>query len=48
MDSVAAAHAVNGMWDLLRPRMEPVSSALTGGFLTTEPLGKSLIALLND
>ena len=26
-----------GMWDLLGPGIEPVSSALTGGFFTTEP-----------
>jgi len=29
------------MWDLLGPRMEPVSSALAGGFLTTGPPAKS-------
>ena len=34
------------MWDLLRPRMEPVCSALTGRFLTIEPLGKSLISFI--
>ena len=29
------------MWDLLRPGIELVFSALAGGFLTTEALGKS-------
>ena len=28
------------MWDLLRPGIEPISPALTGGFFTTEPPGK--------
>ena len=30
------------MWDLPGLGVEPVSPALAGGFLTTEPLGKSL------
>ena len=29
------------MWDLPGPRIEPVSPALAGGFLTTAPPGKS-------
>ena len=29
------------MWNLPRPGIEPVSPALAGRFLTTEPLGKS-------
>ena len=29
------------MWDLPRPGIELVSPALAGGFLTTEPPGKS-------
>ena len=29
-----------GMWDLLRPGLEPLSPALAGGFSTTAPLGK--------
>ena len=29
------------MWDLPGPGLEPVSPALAGGFLTTEPPGKS-------
>ena len=33
-----------GMWNLPRPRIESVSPALAGGFLTIEPSGKSLIA----
>ena len=28
------------MWDLPRPVTEPVSSAVAGGFFTTEPAGK--------
>ena len=31
-----------GMWNLLRPGIELVSPALTDGFITTEPPGKSL------
>lgn len=34
------------MWDLLRPRIEPVSSALTGRFLPTEPLGSPLVSFI--
>ena len=30
-----------GMWDLLGPRIEPLSPALVGGLITTEPPGKS-------
>ena len=29
------------MWDLPGPGIEPMSPALTGGFLATEPPGKS-------
>ena len=35
------AQLLRGMWDLPRPGLEPVSPALTGGFLTTLPPGKS-------
>ena len=31
------------MWDLPGPGIEPVSPALVGGFLTTVPVGKSLL-----
>ena len=31
---------LRGMWDLPRPGIEPVSSALAGGFSTTVPPGK--------
>ena len=31
---------LSGMWDLLRPGLEPVSPALVGGFFTTELPGK--------
>ena len=35
------------MWDLPQPGLEPVSPALAGGFLTTEPPGKpSLLDLI--
>ena len=34
------AKLLRGMWDLPRPGLEPVSPALTGGFLTTAPPGK--------
>ena len=36
------AYLLRGMWDLPRPGLEPMSSALAGGFLTTAPPGKSL------
>ena len=36
------------MWDLPGPGLEPVSPALTGGFLTTAPLGKSLWPILKS
>ena len=49
--SVDAAHGLSscgtrasllpGMWDLPGPGIEPMSPALAGGFLTTEPPGKS-------
>ena len=35
------------MWDLPRSGMEAVSSALAGGFFTTEPLGKPQIVVFN-
>ena len=31
-----------GIWDLLRPGIEPVFPVLAGGFLTTGPPGKPL------
>ena len=34
------AQLLRGMWDLPRPGLEPVSSALAGRFSTTEPPGK--------
>ena len=33
------------MWDLPRPGMEPVSSALAGGFFTTEPPGSPRVVI---
>ena len=35
------AQLLRGMWDLPGPRLEPVSPALAGRFLTTAPPGKS-------
>ena len=37
----ARVYLLRGMWDLPGPRIEPVSPALAGGFLTTAPPGKS-------
>ena len=34
------AQLLRGMWDPLRPGLEPVSPALAGRFLTTAPPGK--------
>ena len=34
------AQLLHGMWDLPRPGLEPVSSALAGRFSTTVPPGK--------
>ena len=34
------AQLLRGMWDLPRPELEPVSSALAGRFSTTAPPGK--------
>ena len=36
----AQAPLVHGMWDLLRPRIEPTSPALAGVFFTAESPGK--------
>ena len=36
----ARAQLLRGMWDLPRPGLEPMTPALAGGFLTTEPPGK--------
>ena len=35
-----------GIWDLLRPRIEPVFSALAGRLFTTEPPEKPLFVFL--
>ena len=35
------------MWDLPVPGLEPLSGALTGGFLTAEPPGKSPLLFNN-
>ena len=41
------AQLLCGMWDLPRPRLEPVSPALAGGFSTTAPPGKPQCFFLN-
>ena len=41
----AWAQLLCNMWDLPAPGIEPVSLALTGGFSTTDPPGKSLNSL---
>ena len=42
----AWAYLLRGLWDLLGPGLEPVSSALAGGFPTTGPPGESSTSLL--
>ena len=42
--SCARAKLLRSMWDLPRPGIKPVSSALAGGFLTSTQPGKSLCA----
>ena len=42
----AQAYLCCRLWDLPGPAVEPVSPALAGGFLTTEPPGKSHNVLL--
>ena len=42
------AQLFHGMWDLPRPGLEPVSSALAGRFLTTVPPGKPSTYLKKD
>ena len=37
----AWASLLHGMWNLPGPEIEPMSPALAGGFLRTEPPGKS-------
>ena len=43
--SVAVVHRLScsTMWDLPRPGVKPVSPALAGGFVTTEPLGNPCV-----
>ena len=43
----AEAWLLCDLWDLLGPGIEPMSPAMAGRFITTEPPGKSLIAVLN-
>ena len=44
----ARAQLLRGTWDLCGPRLEPMSPALAGRFLTTVPPGKSLTQLTFD
>ena len=39
---------ISGVWDLPGPGLEPVSSVLAGGFLTTAPPGKSLLLFFDN
>ena len=41
----AVAQLLLGTWDLPGPGIEPVSPAVAGRFLTTEPLGKPIFFL---
>ena len=41
------AQLLCGMWDLPRPGIEPMSSALAGEFFTTEPSGKPKFVIIN-
>ena len=41
------AQLLRGMWDLPGPGIEPMSPALTGGFLTAMPPGKSSLWFLD-
>ena len=34
---------LHSMWDIPRPKVQPVSPALAGGFFITDPPGKSNI-----
>ena len=36
----ARAYLLHGLWDIPGSGIEPISSALAGGFFTTEPPGK--------
>ena len=40
------AQLLLGMWNLPEPGIEPLSSALAGGFLTTGPPGKPSVSVL--
>ena len=40
------AQLLCGIWDLPRPGLEPVSSALAGRFSTTAPPGKPCLSVL--
>ena len=41
--AVLALH-FRGMWDLPGPGIKPMSPALAGGYLTTEPPGKPCLS----
>ena len=42
------AQSLHGMWDLPRPRLEPVTPALAGRFSTTAPPGKPSSSFFNE
>ena len=42
----AWAELPHGMWNLLRPGIEPMSPAVAGRFLTSGPAGKSNLLLI--
>ena len=48
LSSGARAELLCSMWSLPGPGIEPVSPALEGGFLTTEPPQQSLMVLLKS
>ena len=48
LQSIGSEAMVHGMWDLPRPGIEPVCTALAGRFFTTEPPGKPLNMVFND
>ena len=48
---IVVAHGLrlpHSMWSLPRPRIEPGSSALAGGFLTPGPPGRSWFRFLKE
>ena len=48
LENTLSSCGAQAQWDLPGSRMEPVSPALAGGFLTTEPPGKPLLRILDQ